>query len=40
MRFGLCDLERELAPRKRSEPMHTGVQDSMGVVSLINGGMG
>ena len=40
MRFGLCDLQRELAPRKRSKPMRTCVQDSMGVVSLAEGGMG
>ena len=39
MMFGLCDLEKEVAPKKKPEPMHTCVQDSTGGVSLTNEGM-
>ena len=40
MGFGLCDLEREVAARKRLEPMHVCVQESTDGVSLTNEGMG
>lgn len=40
MGFGLCDLEREVAPRKRLEPMHACTQESTGGVNLTNEGMG
>lgn len=39
MMFGLCDLEREVTPKKRPEPMHTCLQDSTDGASLTNEGM-